>query len=145
MQRLNETHKNSALRRWLLRAGAMGAAFTLFLGMNAFWNMLNPSAEEPERPVQIVIHEKERAPEGGAEDMKVSAAGEDKSLSEAAAQPEQRAEPAPAPVYTPPAAVETKPAPSMAPAPAPKPAPPLSDREIQSVVGEAGRALRGQA
>lgn len=145
MQRLNETHKNSALRRWLLRAGAMGAAFTLFLGMNALWNMLNPSAEEPERPVQIVIHEKERAPEGGAEDMKVSAAGEDKSLSEAAAQPEQRAEPAPAPVYTPPAAVETKPAPSMAPAPAPKPAPPLSDREIQSVVGEAGRALRGQA
>ena len=145
MQRLNETHKNSKVRRWMLRVSAMGAAFAVFLGMNAFWSLMEPKAEEPERPVQIVIHEKERAPEGGAEDMKVSAAGEDKSLSEAAAQPEQRAEPAPAPVYTPPAAVETKPAPSVAPAPAPKPAPPLSDREIQSVVGEAGRALRGQA
>ena len=35
MQRLNETHKNSKVRRWMLRISAMGAAFAVFLGMNA--------------------------------------------------------------------------------------------------------------
>lgn len=146
MQRLNETHKNSKVRRWMLRVSAMGAAFAVFLGMNAFWSLMEPKAEEPERPVQIVIHDAP-SPVGEKTETTVSQ-GEDKSLAEAALLCEDIA-PAAAPSYSAPAEAPA-PAPAMeAPvvrtAPAPRTAPALSDKEIQSVVGEAGRALRGQS
>lgn len=81
MQRLNETHKNSKVRRWMLRVSAMGAAFAVFLGMNAFWSLMEPKAEEPERPVQIVIHDAP-SPVGEKTETAVSQ-GDDKSLAEA--------------------------------------------------------------
>lgn len=147
MQRLNETHKNSKVRRWMLRVSAMGAAFAVFLGMNAFWSLMEPKAEEPERPVQIVIHDTP-SPVGEKTETAVSQ-GEDKSLAEAVPPSAEDIAPAAAPSYSAPAEAPA-PAPAMeAPvvrtAPAPRAAPTLSDKEIQSVVGEAGRALRGQS
>lgn len=147
MQRLNETHKNSKVRRWMLRISAMGAAFAVFLGMNAFWSLMEPKAEEPERPVQIVIHDTP-SPVGEKTETAVSQ-GEDKSLAEAVPPSAEDIAPAAAPSYSAPAEAPA-PAPAMeAPvvrtAPAPRAAPALSDKEIQSVVGEAGRALRGQS
>ncbi|WP_288780909.1 hypothetical protein [uncultured Dialister sp.] len=147
MQRLNETHKNSKVRRWMLRISAMGAAFAVFLGMNAFWSLMEPKAEEPERPVQIVIHDAP-SPVGEKTETAVSQ-GEDKSLAEAVPPSAEDIAPAAAPSYIAPAEAPA-PAPAMeAPvvrtAPAPRAAPALSDKEIQSVVGEAGRALRGQS
>lgn len=147
MQRLNETHKNSKVRRWMLRVSAMGAAFAVFLGINAFWSLMEPKAEEPERPVQIVIHDAP-SPVGEKTETAVSQ-GDDKSLAEAVPPSAEDIAPAAAPSYSAPAEAPA-PAPAMeAPvvrtAPAPRAAPALSDKEIQSVVGEAGRALRGQS
>lgn len=151
MQRLNETHKNSKVRRWMLRVSAMGAAFAVFLGMNAFWSLMEPKAEEPERPVQIVIHDAP-SPVGEKTETAVSQ-GDDKSLAEAVPPSAEDIAPAAAPSYIAPAEAPA-PAPAPAPAmeapvvrtaPAPRAAPALSDKEIQSVVGEAGRALRGQS
>ncbi|MGN0954535.1 hypothetical protein [Dialister sp.] len=144
MQRLNETHKNSKVRRWMMRIGAMGAAFAVFLGMNAFWSLLGPSAEESDKPVQLVINEKP-TPEKQEAEAAVSQE-DDSSISQTAAVPE-REETAPAPVYTAPAPAPVSENPPMRSEQVVRsaPAPALSDREIQSVVGEAGRALRGQA
>ena len=147
MQRLNETHKNSKVRRWMMRGAAMGAAFAIFLGVNAFWSLMEPKAEEPGSPVQIVINE---SPTQAKEETEITVpAGEDKSLS-ASVSPET-VEAAPAPSYSAPveeaAPVSPVEAPAVRSTPAPQaaPRPALSDKEIQSVVGEAGRALRGQA
>lgn len=108
MQRLNETHKNSKVRRWMLRISAMGAAFAVFLGMNAFWSLMEPKAEEPERPVQIVIHDAP-SPVGEKTETAVSQ-GDDKSLAEAALPSAEDIAPAAAPSYS---------APAEAPSPAP--------------------------
>ena len=117
MQRLNETHKNSKVRRWMLRVSAMGAAFAVFLGMNAFWSLMEPKAEEPERPVQIVIHDAP-SPVGEKTETAVSQ-GDDKSLAEAVPPSAEDIAPTDAPS-------------SSAPAEAPSPAPAM---EAPVVVG----------
>lgn len=136
MQRLNETHKNSKVRRWMLRVSAMGAAFAVFLGMNAFWSLMEPKAEEPERPVQIVIHDAP-SPVGAISSAEaVPPSAEDIAPTDAPSYSAPAEAPSPAPAME---------APVVRTAPAPRAAPALSDKEIQSVVGEAGRALRGQS
>lgn len=140
MQRLKEVRGTSPRRKWLLRGGALAVAGLLFLGASLLKDSLFPPPV-PAKPVQTVVTTSPETP---------------KPVEEAV----QKAEEVPAPVETVMTEqVETKQAteaPKAAPAvstpvPAPekasavmKPAvPALSDQEIQSVVGEAGRALRG--
>ena len=137
MQRLKEV--TSPRRKWLLRGGALAVAGFLFLGASLLKDSLFPPPV-PAKPAQTVVTTSTETP---------------KPVEEAV----QKAEEVPAPVETVMTEqVETKQAPEApkaapavstpVPAPikvaAPKPAAPaLSDQEIQRVVGEAGRALRG--
>lgn len=139
MQRLREVRGTSPRRKWLLRGGALAVAGLLFLGASLLKDSLFPSPV-PAKPAQTVVTTSPETP---------------KPVEEAV----QKAEEVPAPVETVMTEqVETKQAPDApkaapvvstpVPAPikvaAPKPAAPaLSDQEIQRVVGEAGRALRG--
>lgn len=139
MQRLKEVRGTSPRRKWLLRGGALAVAGLLFLGASLLKDSLFPPPV-PAKPAQTVVTTSPKTP---------------KPVEEAV----QKAEEVPAPVETVMTEqVETKQAPEASkaapvvstpvPAPikaaAPKPAAPaLSDQEIQRVVGEAGRALRG--
>lgn len=139
MQRLKEVRGTSPRRKWLLRGGALAVAGLLFLGASLLKDSLFPPPV-PAKPEQTVVTTSPETP---------------KPVEEAV----QKAEEVPAPVETVMTEqVETKQAPEApkaapvvstpVPAPikvaAPKPAAPaLSDQEIQRVVGEAGRALRG--
>ena len=139
MQRLREVRGTSPRRKWLLRGGALAVAGLLFLGASLLKDSLFPSPV-PAKPAQTVVTTSPETP---------------KPVEEAV----QKAEEVPAPVETVMTEqVETKQAPEApkaapvvstpVPAPikvaAPKPAAPaLSDQEIERVVGEAGRALRG--
>lgn len=139
MQRLKEVRGTSPRRKWLLRGGALAVAGLLFLGASLLKDSLFPPPV-PAKPAQTVVTTSPKTP---------------KPVEEAV----QKAEEVPAPVETVMTEqVETKQAPEAlkaapvvstpVPAPikaaAPKPAAPaLSDQEIQRVVGEAGRALRG--
>lgn len=139
MQRLREVRGTSPRRKWLLRGGALAVAGLLFLGASLLKDSLFPPPV-PAKPDQTVVTTSPETP---------------KPVEEAV----QKAEEVPAPVETVMTEqVETKQAPEApkaapvvstpVPAPikvaAPKPAAPaLSDQEIQRVVGEAGRALRG--
>lgn len=139
MQRLKEVRGTSPRRKWLLRGGALAVAGLLFLGASLLKDSLFPPPVLA-KPAQTVVTTSPETP---------------KPVEEAV----QKAEEVPAPVETVMAEqVETKQAPEApkaapvvstpVPAPikvaAPKPAAPaLSDQEIQRVVGEAGRALRG--
>ena len=140
MQRLKEVRGTSPRRKWLLRGGALAVAGLLFLGASLLKDSLFPPPV-PAKPAQTVVTTSPETP---------------KPVEEAV----QKAEEVPAPVETVMTEqVETKQAPEapkaapvvITPAPAPvevsavtKPeVPALSDQEIQCVVGEAGRALRG--
>lgn len=139
MQRLKEVRGTSPRRKWLLRGGALAVAGLLFLGASLLKDSLFPPPV-PAKSAQTVVTTSPETP---------------KPVEEAV----QKAEEVPAPVETVMTEqVETKQAPEVTkaapavstpvPAPikaaAPKPAAPaLSDQEIQRVVGEAGRALRG--
>lgn len=139
MQRLKEVRGTSPRRKWLLRGGALAVAGLLFLGASLLKDSLFPSPV-PAKPAQTVVTTSPETP---------------KPVEEAV----QKAEEVPAPVETvmteqvemkqapeaPKAApVVSTPVPAPIKVAAPKPAAPaLSDQEIQRVVGEAGRALRG--
>ena len=143
MERLKETRRNGKGRKRALQIAALFAAFGVFLGLNAIWQALEPSKESMTPPVQVV-QEKEPAPAVKKEEPEASSAPTETVDPGISAQPE--------PVYTvpeqpvpQPAAVTPQPAaPPVRTAAAAAPKPALSDKEIQSVVGEAGRALRGQ-
>ncbi len=127
MQRLKEVHKNSPVRKWGLRGCAMIVAAILFFGFHFMQKEMNKNEIEAMPPVEIVI---QQTPTPVAEKVEpppaVEQPGEAKTI-------EVHTVEVPAPV-----------APVVAAEPA-TPAPPaLSEQEIQSVVGEAGRALRGQ-
>ncbi len=135
MQRLKEVHKNSPIQKWGLRGCAMIVAVLLFFGFHFMQNEMNKNEIENQPSVEIVIQE---TPAPVA-----SAAAAEKEETPPAVEVSQEAQPAAAPV------VETVtpilPAVPVAAAEPIRPTPPaLSDQEIQSVVGEAGRALRGQ-
>jgi hypothetical protein len=150
MERLKETHGNSKSRKRVLQMGALIAAFGVFLGLNAIWQVLEPSSEKTAVPVQVV-QEKETVPAVKQEETEPSpmAAETVETAAPVVQEPVYTApeEPAPQPVVSQPVVpapqpVVTTPPVRTAAAASPKPA--LSDKEIQSVVGEAGRALRGQ-
>lgn len=144
MQRLHETRKESLTRRWGLRIVAMIAAFGIFLGINAFWNLLNSPVEPQQKPVQIVINEVTSAePSETISNLDKTEVVLKEKDSENVYSREVSSENLRAAAYSEPVQIQTK---EQAAVPSRYvPAPALSDKEIQSVVGEAGRALRGQA
>lgn len=144
MQRLHETRKESSAKRWGLRIAAMFAAFGIFLGINAFWNLLHSSVEPQPKPVQIVINEVSSSESSGfaSEADKTEVVLKEKT-DENTGSGEAGSEVKSAPVFNEPVNMQAE-QPSAVPS-YHAAAPALSDKEIQSVVGEAGRALRGQA
>lgn len=127
MQRLKEVHKNSPVRKWGLRGCAMIVAVLLFFGFHFMQKEMNKNEIEAMPPVEIVI---QQTPTPVAEKVEpppaVEQPGETKAI-------EGHTVEMPTPVAPVVAAEPSTPAP-----------PALSEQEIQSVVGEAGRALRGQ-
>lgn len=147
MQRLKEVRGTSPRRKWLLRGGALAVAGALFLGASFLKDSFFAPAPTPVTPVETAVttptaavvpveeadKKAEEIPSVSAETVTTEPAETDPSKPD----PEVPSAKA-APVV-------------MTPAPAPvevsdvtKPEmPALSDQEIQRVVGEAGRALRG--
>ena len=128
MQRLKETHSHEKAKKWGIRFSAMAAAAVLFIGFN---NLFSANADKSPVISRETTVSKEEVP-------KVPKVPEDKNLvlSETvqptvAATESSNTDPVP-----------TKSIQTEAPAPV---LPVMSQSEIQSVVGEAGRALRGQS
>lgn len=135
MQRLKETHKNSRFQRYIVRIGALGAALGICLCINLVWNAINVPVNETNLPVQIVINEKTPVTVSEAPRADSTVTVEKSSEHSIVA-----TQPAFSESYS-----STKDNSVSAEAPSiAKPRVSLSDKEIQSVVGEAGRALRGQ-
>lgn len=123
MQRLKETHSHEKAKKWGIRLSAMAAAAVLFIG---FSNLFSANADKSPVISWETTVSKEEVPK----------VPEDKNLvlSETvqptvAATESSNTDPVP-----------TKSIQTEAPAPV---LPVMSQSEIQSVVGEAGRALRG--
>lgn len=122
MQRLKETHPHEKAKKWGIRLSAMAAAAVLFIG---FSNLFSANADKSPVISRETTVSKEEVPK-------------DKNLvlpetvqPTVAATESSNTDPVP-----------TKSIQTEAPAPV---LPVMSQSEIQSVVGEAGRALRGQS
>lgn len=146
MQRLKEKDTSGRRKRvWGLRVIAFSAAVGIFSGVSFMWDMLGEEPRalpQPAPSVAVSVSPSKKAGETPAP-AALSVPEANSSIAEQAAEksmPVSTAQPAPAPadevrVSSEPARQERMPAPS----------PVLSQKEIQSVVGEAGRALRGQS
>lgn len=128
MQRLKETHPHEKAKKWGIRLSAMAAAAVLFIG---FSNLFSANADKSPVISRETTVSKEEVP-------KVPEVPEDKNL--VLSETVQLAVAATESSNTDP--VPTKSIQTEAPAPV---LPVMSQSEIQSVVGEAGRALRGQS
>lgn len=128
MQRLKETHPHEKAKRWGIRLSAMAAAAVLFIG---FSNLFSANADKSPVISRETTVSKEEVP-------KVPEVPEDKNL--VLSETVQPAVAATESSNTDP--IPTKSIQTEAPAPV---LPVMSQSEIQSVVGEAGRALRGQS
>ena len=148
MQRLKEVRGTSPRRKWLLRGGALAVAGLLFLGASFLQDNFLAPASTPARPVETAVTTPDAAVVPVEEADKKAEEVPSVSAETVTTEPVETDPSKPDPEVVPPA----KAAPiDMTSAPAPvevsavmKPkAPALSDQEIQRVVGEAGRALRG--
>lgn len=128
MQRLKETHPHEKAKKWGIRLSAMAAAAVLFIG---FSNLFSANADKSPVISRETTVSKEEVP-------KVPEVPEDKNL--VLSETVQPAVAATESSNTDP--VPTKSIQTEAPAPV---LPVMSQSEIQSVVGEAVRALRGQS
>lgn len=128
MQRLKETHPHEKAKKWGIRLSAMAAAAVLFIG---FSNLFSANADKSPVISRETTVSKEEVP-------KVPEVPEDKNL--VLSETVQPAVAATESSNTDP--VPTKSIQTEAPAPV---LPVMSQSEIQSVIGEAGRALRGQS
>ena len=125
MQRLKETHPHEKAKKWGIRLSAMAAAAVLFIG---FSNLFSANADKSPVISRETTVSKEEVPK----------VPEDKNL--VLSETVQPAVAVTESSNTDP--VPTKSIQTEAPAPV---LPVMSQSEIQSVVGEAGRALRGQS
>ena len=148
MQRLKEVRGTSPRRKWLLRGGALAVAGLLFLGASFLKDNFFAPASTPVRPVETAVTTPTTAVVPVEEADKKTEEILPVSAETVTTEPVETDPPKPDPEVVPPA----KAAPVViTPASAPvevsavtKPeVPALSDQEIQRVVGEAGRALRG--
>lgn len=147
MQRLKETRRPSSFYRWGLRGCAMIIAVGLFFGGSYLYQWTTEKSVSPASSMEMV--QKETNPASAVTAPAPQKLEKLETESSKASLPEETEEvSATAEVVTPPKVsapaleVATVEAPSN-PAPARR-APALSEKEIQSVVGEAGRTLRGQ-
>lgn len=130
MQRLKETDRKGEKRRaWGIRAAAFAAAVGIFSGISFLGGL--PGTDAPAKVTIEALPAAESFRKPAAETAGPARAEAAKSLTEA---------PSLSPAKMPRDAAEKTPD-----APAAAPVPVLSQQEIQSVVGEAGRALRGQS
>lgn len=147
MQRLKEVRGTSPRRKWLLRGGALAVAGLLFLGASFLQDNFFAPASTPVRPVETAVTTPNTAVVPVEEADKKTEEILPVSAETVTTEPLETDPPKPAPEVVPPAKaapVVMTPAPAPIKVAAPKPAAPaLSDQEIQRVVGEAGRALRG--
>ena len=147
MQRLKEVRGTSPRRKWLLRGGALAVAGLLFLGASFLKDNFFAPASTPVRPVETAVTTPDAAVVPVEEADKKTEEILPVSAETVTTEPVETDPPKPAPEVVPPAKaapVVMTPAPAPIKVAAPKPAAPaLSDQEIQRVVGEAGRALRG--
>lgn len=122
MQRLKETHPHEKAKKWGIRLSAMAAAAVLFIG---FSNLFSANADKSPVISRETTVSKEEVPEDKnlvlSETVQPTVAATESSNTDP---------------------VPTKSIQTEAPAPV---LPVMSQSEIQSVVGEAGRALRGQS
>lgn len=147
MQRLKEVRGTSPRRKWLLRGGALAVAGALFLGASFLKDSFFAPVSTPVRPVETAVTTPDAAVVPVEEADKKTEEILPVSAETVTTEPVETDPPKPDPEVVPPAKaapVVITPAPSPIKVAAPKPAAPaLSDQEIQRVVGEAGRALRG--
>ena len=122
MQRLKETHPPEIAKKWGIRLSAMAAAAVLFIG---FSNLFSANADKSPVISRETTVSKEEVPEDKnlvlSETVRPTVAATESSNTDP---------------------IPTKSIQTEAPAPV---LPVMSQSEIQSVVGEAGRALRGQS
>ncbi len=122
MQRLKETHPHEKAKKWGIRLSAMAAAAVLFIG---FSNLFSANADKSPVISRETTVSKEEVPEDKnlvlSETVRPTVAATESSNTDP---------------------IPTKSIQTEAPAPV---LPVMSQSEIQSVVGEAGRALRGQS
>lgn len=148
MQRLKEVRGTSPRRKWLLRGGALAVAGLLFLGASFLQDRLLSPAPTPARTVETavtipdaVVAPVEEAEKKNEEVLPVSA--ETATTEPMETNPSKPTPEVASPTQAAPAVSTPVPAPVKASAVMKPAVPTLSDQEIQSVVGEAGRALRG--
>lgn len=133
MERLKEVH--ASRRGWLLQAGALCMALFVAAGISSVYYF-----EETERVQKVAVSP---AVPSRAEPAPVKAETMEEPVIPAASAEVKEAPPVEEAVTA--KTAGTVPAASAAPAPSQNTAAPvLSPRELQSIVGEAGRALRGQ-
>ena len=147
MQRLKEVRGTSPRRKSLLPRGALAVAGLLVVGASFLKDKFFAPASTPARPVETAVttpttavvpveeadKKAEEVPSVSAETVTTEPVETDPSKPDPEVVPSAKAAP-----------VVITPAPAPIKVAAPKPAAPaLSDQEIQRVVGEAGRALRG--
>ena len=122
MQRLKETHPHEKAKKWGIRLSAMAAAAVLFIGLS---NLFSANADKSPVISRETTVSKEEVPEDKnlvlSETVRPTVAATESSNTDP---------------------IPTKSIQTEAPAPV---LPVMSQSEIQSVVGEAGRALRGQS
>lgn len=148
MQRLKEVRGTSPRRKWLLRGGALAVAGFLFLGASFLQDNFFAPASTPARSVETAVTTSdaavvpvEEADKKNEEVLPVSA--ETVTTEPMETNPSKPIPEAASPAKAAPAVSTPVPAPVKASAVMKPAVPALSDQEIQSVVGEAGRALRG--
>lgn len=148
MQRLKEVRGTSPRRKWLLRGGALAVAGLLFLGASFLKDNFFAPASTPVRSVETAVTTPdatvapvEEADKKNEEVLPVSA--ETVTTEPMETNPSKPIPEAASPAKAAPAVSTPVPAPEKASAVMKPAVPALSDQEIQSVVGEAGRALRG--
>ena len=139
MQRLKEVRGTSPRRKWLLRGGALAVAGLLFLGASFLQDNFLAPASTPVRSVETAVTTPDAAVVPVEEADKKAEEVPSVSAETVTTELVETDPPKPDPEVVPPA----KAAPVEVSAVTKPEVPALSDQEIQRVVGEAGRALRG--
>lgn len=148
MQRLKEVRGTSPRQKWLIRGGALAVAGLLFLGASFLKDSFFAPVSTPVRPVETAVTTPTTAVVPVEEADKKTEEILPVSAETVTTEPVETDPRKPDPEVAAPAKAASV---VMTPAPVPvevsavtKPeVPALSDQEIQRVVGEAGRALRG--
>ena len=153
MQRLKETRRPSSFYRWGLRGCAMIIAVGLFFGGSYLYRSITEESAprtasiemvQKDTPVSTVtaLPEKIEKPEKESVEPEKDTVTVSRPVeTELVHATTEVVTPQKASMPTPTVTTVEAPPPTAAPA---RPAPALSEKEIQSVVGEAGRTLRGQ-